>query len=131
MSWDGMQANNYSPYEPDRLLVGIGDIACTTSEVQTPSGSCPVGAASWYLTDMSVTTRTTPAWAIVLAIVVFPLGLFCLLAKDIRTAGSVQVGVSGPGLRHSVSIPVWSPYQVADLRARVAYAQRQSQLRAG
>jgi hypothetical protein len=111
---------------PPRVMVTVGDIACTSTEVVTPSGRAPVTAVTWTFTDMSRTTRTIPTWAVVLAVIFFVfcfLGLLFLLAKEERTEGWVQVTVQGPGLLHVAQIPVASPTTVADLNARVNYAR--------
>lgn len=115
-----------APGYPPQVLVTIGDIACTRTEVITPSGRAPIGEVTWTFTDMSRTTRTIPVWAIVLAVVFFFLcflGLLFLLAKEDRTEGWAQVTVQGPGLLHVVQVPVMSPVAVADLSARVNHAR--------
>lgn len=110
----------------EQTLVTIGDIAVTPSWVITPSGAAPIGQATFTVTDMSHTTREIPTWAIVCAVVFFFvcfLGLLFLLAKEDRTAGSVQVVVQAPGLLHVTQIPVWSWEQLQDANARVNYAR--------
>jgi hypothetical protein len=80
----------------------------------------------WTFTDMSQTSAAIPTWAIVCAIVFFVLcflGLLFLLAKEDKTAGSVQVTVHGQGFVHTTTIPVSSIAQVADINARVNYAR--------
>lgn len=107
-------------------LVTIGDIACTNTEVITPSGRCPVGAATWTFTDMSRTTKAIPTWAIVCTVIFFVfclLGLLFLLVKEEHTEGGVQVVVQAPGLLHQIQLPVSSVGQVQDYAARVAYAR--------
>lgn len=108
------------------LLVSIGDIGVSASWVITPSGTRPVGQVHWMFTDMSRTAERIPAWAIV-CVVIFVwfcfLGLLFLLAKESRTEGHVQVIVQGPGLVHTVQLPVFSVDQVADYNARVNYAR--------
>lgn len=110
----------------EQPLVTIGDITVTPSWVITPAGSAPVSSAQWFVTDMSVTTREIPTWAVVCAVLFFLvcfLGLLFLLAKEERTRGSVQVVVQGQGLLYSVQLPVWSVYQVHDVHGRVDYAR--------
>lgn len=113
-------------FDPSRTLVTIGDIACTATEVITPSGTVPVGSATWTLTDMSRTDQRIPPWAIVLAILFALcclLGLLFLLAREERTSGWAQVTVQGPGLLHVAQIPVTSRAALPDLHARVNYAR--------
>lgn len=114
------------PYPPDGVMVTIGDIACTSQTVATPSGTRPIGQVTWTFTDMSRTDRSIPTWAIVCAVIFFLfclLGLLFLLAKEERTAGWVQVVVQGGNFVHVVQLPVASPAQVADYNARVNYAR--------
>lgn len=110
----------------EQPLVTIGDIAVTSTSVITPSGTAPIGQVSFIFTDMSQTTHEIPTWAIVLT-VVFALfcllGLLFLLVKETRTRGVVQVVVQGPGLLHTVNLPVWSYEQVWDYSNRVSYAR--------
>ncbi|WP_037074751.1 hypothetical protein [Pseudonocardia spinosispora] len=111
-------------HEP--MLVTIGDIGVSQSWVVTPSGTRPVGEVHWMFTDMSRTTERIPAWAIVCTVLFVWfcfLGLLFLLAKEQRTEGMVQVIVQGPGLAHTVSLPVYSVNQVMDYNQRVNYAR--------
>lgn len=108
------------------VMVTIGDIVCTPTEVITPSGRQPISSVVWTFTDMSQTTESIPTWAIVLAIVFFVfclLGLLFLLVKEKRTIGWVQVTVQGTRFLHQVQLPVSSIQQVADYNARVSYAR--------
>lgn len=111
---------------PPQPLVTIGDIACTATEVITPSGTTPVSSATWTVTDMSRTVRRIPAWAIVCAVVFaifWLLGLLFLLAREERIEGWVQVTVQGPGLLHVTQVPVTSTATLPDLNGRVNYAR--------
>lgn len=108
------------------VLVTIGDISVTATTVYTPSGSRPLGELQWTFADLSMTSQAIPTWAIICAVVFFVfcfLGLLFLLAKENKTAGTVQVTVHGPGFVHTSTIPVSSMEQVADLNARVNYAR--------
>lgn len=108
------------------VLVQIGDIACTQTEVITPSGRRPINKVVWTFTDMSQTTTGIPSWAIVLAIIFFIfclLGLLFLLVKESRTTGWVQITVQGDRFLHQVQLPVSSSHQVAEYNARVGYAR--------
>lgn len=128
-STPGPAFSGYVPQPPagDPILVSIGDIHCTRTQVLTPVGSYPIAGTQWSFADLSRTTREIPQWAIIVAIVtailLCGLGLLFLLVKEDRTVGFVQVTVAGNGLMHTTSIPVSSPAAVADLGARVNYAQ--------
>jgi hypothetical protein len=110
----------------EQTMVTIGDISVTSTTVYTPSGSRPLGEVQWTFTDMSQTSQAIPTWAIVCAVVFFLLcflGLLFLLAKEDKTAGSVQVTVHGQGFVHTTTIPVSSIAQVADINSRVNYVR--------
>ncbi|MFL1377913.1 hypothetical protein [Nocardiopsis protaetiae] len=114
-----------SPEEP--VLSTIGDIAITQSTVITPAGRFPIRGTVWTVTDMTRTERTTPAWAIVVAILVFwwtcLLGLLFLLVKEEKTSGHVQVTVQGHGHYHAASIPAAHRGLAAQINQQVNYAR--------
>jgi hypothetical protein len=116
----------YGSTSDDQVLVTIGDIACTRREVITPSGRRPINAVIWTFTDMSRTTTTIPAWAIVLTVVFAAfclLGLLFLLVKETQTVGWVQVTVQGDRFLHQAQLPVFDPHQVVDYNSRVSFAR--------
>jgi len=127
--WAGTQPNpgaGLVPQPGEPVLVTIGDISVTQSQVFTPSGVRPLTEVSWTVTDMSTTTEAIPTWAIVCAIVgalLCLIGLLFLLVKEKRTQGSMQVTVHGPGFVHTSQVPVTSPEQIADINARVNHAR--------
>ncbi|WP_231857584.1 hypothetical protein [Tsukamurella pulmonis] len=117
-----------APGMPEPVLVSIGDIHCTASEVITPVGTFPIAGSQWGVSDQSITTRAIPTWAIVLAIVgafvVCLFSLFFLLVKEDQTRGFVQVTVVGPeGRSYTTSVPVSSFAAVQDVVNRVGYAR--------
>ena len=89
------------------VLVSIGDISVTATQVFTPSGTRPLAELQWTVTDMSLTNEGIPTWAIVCAIIFLVfclLGLLFLLVKETSTKGSVQVTVHGPGFVHTTQM---------------------------
>lgn len=124
---DAAGPSSWEVQRPEAPLVQIGDITVSGHWVVTPQGSRPVAESAWAVADMSRTTRTTPTWAIVCAIVgfffVFLFSLLFLLAKDERTDGWLQVTVSAPGFAHMTTIPVYNRWQVSDTYNRVAHAR--------
>ncbi|CAM3935275.1 hypothetical protein ACXYTP_04405 [Tsukamurella ocularis] len=116
------------PGLPDPVLVSIGDIHCTRTEIITPVGSFPVRGSQWTVTDHSVTTSAIPGWAIAVAILGIPVmcffSLFFLLVKETTTQGFVQVTAFGPeGRSFTTSVPVYSFAAVQDAFHRVGYAR--------
>jgi hypothetical protein len=126
--WAGTQPDPGAGLAPtgEPVLVTIGDISVTQSQVFTPSGARPLSEVTFNVTDMSTTSQAIPVWAIVCAIVfalACLLGLLFLLVKETRVQGSMQVTVQGPGFVHTSQIPVTSPAQIADINARVNHAR--------
>ncbi|GAA1008576.1 hypothetical protein GCM10009551_090230 [Nocardiopsis tropica] len=116
------------PGLPEPVLVTIGDIHCTRTEVITPAGTFPIEGTQWVVADQTMTTRVTPTWAVIVAIVVALgtclLGLFFLLVKEDQTQGFVQVTAFGPeGRSYTTAIPVQSFAAVQDTFHRVDYAR--------
>ena len=108
------------------MLVTIGDIGVTQSWVVTPSGTRPIGTVTWLFTDMSRTTQSIPAWAIVCAILFalfFLLGLFFLLVTEEVVTGYISITVEGQGRRHVSQVPVASAVARVSLMQRVGYVQ--------
>jgi hypothetical protein len=108
------------------FLLTVGDIGVTAADIVTPNGTAALAGSTWIVSDMSVTERRIPTWAIVCAIVfalACLLGLLFLLVKEDVTRGYVQVSVRSGDLSHMTQIPVTTPVQVAQIRAQVAQAQ--------
>ncbi|GAA1104969.1 hypothetical protein [Nocardiopsis composta] len=108
-------------------LTTIGDIAVTQTEVITPAGRFPIKGSVWTVTDMSRVEKTTPVWAIIVAILVFwwtcLLGLLFLLVKEERVTGHIQVTVQGGGTYHSTMVPALGRATGAHVAQQVNYAR--------
>lgn len=103
-------------------LIQIGDITVSEHWLVTPNGTAPLAGSQWTVRDLSHTTRHTPTWAIVLAIIgffFFLLGLLFLLVKEDRVEGYVEVSVRSGNLWHVTQLP----------RATIAGAQAFEQVR--
>ncbi|MBT0565705.1 hypothetical protein [Williamsia sp. CHRR-6] len=109
------------------MLVSIGDIICTQTEVITPSGTIPIAGSQWWVSDMSSTTEAISTTGIVLTVVLFfficLFSLLFLLLKETKTSGYLQVTVSGNGVTHVTTIPALTSFTAADIHGRVAYAR--------
>lgn len=111
---------------PEDVVLRLGEITVTRNAVITPAGTGPLNRTTWVAHDHVVTKQTTPAWAIVLAIIFFLfclLGLLFLLAKETMVSGWVEVTVSGPGLHYATRIPVNSMIAIGYVHDQVNYAQ--------
>jgi hypothetical protein len=121
-------APNYAPVPQaqEQILVTIGDIACTQTEILTPNGRYPLAGASWIVNNNTTTKEQMPTYAIVLAVVfalLCLLGLLFLLVKERTTEGFMQVTVQGPGYYYATQVPITTPAQVVDVEQRVNYAR--------
>ncbi|MFC4334817.1 hypothetical protein [Salininema proteolyticum] len=111
------------------ILVTIGDIAVSDSEIITPAGTIRTKGAVWTVTDFSRTTSKIPTHAIVLAIIfaLFCLiGLLFLLMKEEETTGHVQVTVHGDGKTYQTSLPVNHAGAAYQINQQVQYARNLS-----
>ncbi|MEE2038915.1 hypothetical protein Q8791_16970 [Nocardiopsis sp. CT-R113] len=108
-------------------LGAIGEIAFSQTTVITPVGRFPIRGTVWTVNDMSRTERTTPTWAVIVAILVFwwtcLLGLLFLLVKEQKTTGHVQVSVQGHDKHYTTSILVTHPGMVGQIHQQVNYAR--------
>lgn len=99
-------------------LASVADIGVTEHWVVTPRGAAPLAGSQWWLTDRGAWTQQIPVWAIVLAIVLFPLGLLFLLVKEPKWAGWLEVTVRSGELVYAAALPAPS-YEAAAAHAAV------------
>ena len=110
--------------QPGQVLVTVGDIACTQTEVILPTGRAPLAGTTWMVTNQVSVTEGIPTWAIVMAIIgiiACLLGLLFLLVKEKKVQGFMQVSVQGQGLYYATQVPVGSEMQMRDVESRVNY----------
>lgn len=129
----GVPQPGYPPAQPaygapqqDQVVVTIGDIGVTPTEVITPLGRRPVSGTVWMVQNNTMTTESIPTYAIVLCIVFVLfclLGLLFLLIKERKTQGYLTVSVQGDGFYHATQVPVSYPAQIADIEGRVNYCR--------
>jgi hypothetical protein len=107
-----------------QVLVTVGDVVCTQTEVITPTARAPLRGTTWIVSNQATVTQGIPAYAIVLAIIFFLaclLGLLFLLIKERKVQGFMQVAVQAPGFYYATQVPVSSEAQIRDIDARVNY----------
>ena len=109
--------------EPEQLTDTIGDIGISPHWVVTPSGHAPIGGSRWNVVDRSRRVEKHPWWTIVLAVLLFPIGLLFLLIKNVETIGFLEISVASGTLHHDVQVPVRDSFEIAELRQRVNRAQ--------
>lgn len=114
------------PHQAGPMMVQLGGIVVTPTHVLTPAGEIPLREATFTFLDQTFLTRKTPTWAVVMAVVGFffltLFSLLFLLAKENVLTGQVVVGVFGAGVNYQEPLLVTDAAQVADVVARVNYA---------
>ncbi|MFE2999371.1 hypothetical protein ACFXG4_30730 [Nocardia sp. NPDC059246] len=106
--------------------MSIGDITVFPGVIVTPSGPMMLKGAMWNAVDNSRVETKMPAYAIVLAILLFPVcfvGVFCLLIRETEFSGFVEVSVASGGRYHQTLIPVLQRETFAEIMSRVSYAR--------
>jgi hypothetical protein len=122
----GWQAASGAMMPSGQPLTSIGDITITQTEVITPAGRFPIKGSIWTVNDMTQTSESTPAYAIILAVLGFLfclIGLLFLLIKERRVTGYVQVTVQGNGVFHSTMIPARGYQTAQQVMQQVNYAR--------
>jgi hypothetical protein len=119
------QAAGPPPAEPapEVAVLNIGEIVVSPHWVVTPSGSAALASSQWSVADQSRSTKKHPVWTIVLAVLLFPIGLLFLLITKEETVGYVEVKVRGTGLAYTAQVPVQGPYAAQTIRQQVAQAE--------
>jgi hypothetical protein len=112
--------------QPDPILVSFGDIHLSRHWLVTPQGNRTLAGTQLTVTDMSYEYQAIPVWAIVLAVLFFPIGLLFLLVREPRATGAFQVVVTNDGLTHRSVIPAVGAdraIQFYELNSRANYAR--------
>jgi hypothetical protein len=117
-----------TPPEPaEPALVQIGEITVTRTTAFTPAGAIPLRGSQWFVQDRWLADQKIPAWAIVLAILLFfcigPFSLLFLLAKETQFHGTVDITISNGNQQYVARVPVQSQQQVHHLYHQVNYAR--------
>lgn len=99
---------SYPPGTPgfEPYVASVGDIGVTPSWVVTPRGSAPLAGSQWWVAERGAWSQQIPVWAIVLAILLFPLGLLFLLCKEPKWNSWLEVTVESGALVHVAVLAV-------------------------
>lgn len=111
-------------WNPAPVLVTVGDIGCTGTQVLTPSGQHPLAGTTWIVTNQTAVDQRIPSYAIVLAVLLMVfclLGLLFLAVKEEKIQGFVQVSVQGAGFYYATQVEITDRAQVFDTERRVNY----------
>ena len=122
-----MIASNWQPPTTRASLVQVGEIQATDTTVFTPVGSCPLKGAVFTMMDTHQETQVRPGWTIVVAILLFPFGLFALLCKDTKCSGYVNVTVQNAGFSFTTQVGVAYQAQVWQTNDIVKYLRALAQ----
>jgi hypothetical protein len=109
---------------PEQILVQLGDIAISAHWLVTPGGSHLLKGTEFTVLEYPRVELRIPVWAIVLAVLFFPLGLLFLLVKEQRMGGVVQVTAQNGGFAHVTQILITGPLSVSDVHGRANYARQ-------
>ncbi|GAA5092023.1 hypothetical protein [Nocardia iowensis] len=113
--------------DPGPILVTVGDIGCTATQVITPSGRYPLAGTNWIVTHQTSVSERIPSYAIVLAVLLMIfclLGLLFLAVREETVQGFVQVGVhwpDRPGYYYATQVKITNRTQIVDTEQRVNY----------
>jgi hypothetical protein len=112
-----------APPAPEEPVLRIGEIVVSAHWVVTPSGNTALAGSHWTVADQTRSVKKHPVWTIVLAVLLFPIGLLFLLVTNESVLGYVEVTVSGAGLAYTARVPVQDPHGVQAIRHQVAWAE--------
>lgn len=87
-------------------VASVGDIGVTPHWVVTPRGTAPLAGSEWWLVERGAWTQQIPVWAIILAVLFFPLGLLFLLCKEQKWSSWLEVTVRSGALVHVSALAV-------------------------
>lgn len=90
------------PHDP--VVATIGDIVVSQNWIVTPERTAPIGGTTWAVADLTRLKSRHPAWTVVLAILLFPIGLLFLLVKKTEKIGTLEVTVRGDGFYHAAQV---------------------------
>ena len=108
---------------PDAVLMTIGDINVSKHWIVTPQGNAPIAGSTWEAVDLTRVVKKHPVWTIVLAVILFPIGLLFLFIKESKTYGALEVRVTADKFFHATQVPATSPNTVQRIRQDVNRAQ--------
>jgi hypothetical protein len=120
---DAGDAPRVAPSAPEQPVLTMGEIVVSPHWVVTPAGNAPLAGSTWTMSDQSRSVKEHPWWTIVLAVLLFPIGLLFLLITTEETRGYVEVNVRGIGLAYTAQVPVVGPYAAQTIRQQVAQAE--------
>jgi hypothetical protein len=108
---------------PEETVLTIGEILVSAHWVVTPSGNTSLAGSQWTVADQSRSVKKHPAWTIVLAVLLFPIGLLFLFVTNEETVGYMEVKVRGAGFAYTAQVPVRENSAVQTIRRQVAEAE--------
>jgi hypothetical protein len=107
----------------DPILLAIGDITVSKYWIVTLDSQAPIAGSTWDVVDLTRVVKKHPTWTIVLAVILFPIGLLFLLVKEDKTYGVLEVRVTADKFFRATQVPVTSPDEVHRIRQDVNRAQ--------
>lgn len=108
----------------DPVLLVLGDIQVSRYWIVTPFGTVRTSGAEVVVQPQQTVSNRIPVWAIVLAIVFFPLGLLFLLVKEAVLTPAFAVTVRAGAFAHTTLVSAPNPAAYADTTSRIDYLRR-------
>ncbi|AAZ56258.1 hypothetical protein Tfu_2225 [Thermobifida fusca YX] len=115
------------PAVSETPIAVLGEITVTQSTVYTPAGTFPLRGSMWTINDLTTVRESTPAWAIVVALlgffVICALSLLLLLVKETRVEGTIQITVVFGDRFFTTQVPVRSRSDVVRIHQQFHYVR--------
>lgn len=111
---------------PPLPVTQIADIRIDATTIYTPLGAIERARAHWFLGGANPLNYTTPAWAVIMAVVLIPctgfLSLLFLMVKEPDTWSS-ELRVTNGWLTYTTTVYSRSPREYEQLAKIVAWAR--------
>jgi hypothetical protein len=117
----GHEAASTPPAEV--AVLRIGDISVSPHWVVTPNGTAPLAGSEWTLIDSTRPYTKHAWWTIVLAIVLFPLGLLFLFIGTEEIRGPLELKVKSGDLLHTTQLYVKNRMMSDTIRKNVGQVE--------
>ena len=97
--------SDIQPAQPEQVLVTLGNLSFSEHWVVSQGGPHELQGTQLSVADSLSYHSAIPVWAIVLAIIFFPLGLLFLLVREQRTVPAQLLTISKGTFVQTVSLP--------------------------
>jgi len=99
------------------MSIQLGDVLATEESIVTPTFTAPITGTQVWVADHSSVERRLPVWAIVLAIVFFPLGVLLLFVREPAYGGYMQINIINGDESYLTTVSTRTHFAVRDVYA--------------